>query len=78
MVQIDAWSAAKGAYEVSRILSRVAVVLERAPLSVEGFDCHEGSLTLEYEDVTDEPDDDKPEERLYHGVQRWTALIQDR
>lgn len=76
-VQLDCWSAHRGASEVHAILSRIAVVLERAPLRVSGFDLLHGSLTCELEDVTDEPDPDMPEKRLYHGLQRWTAEIHE-
>jgi hypothetical protein len=76
-LQIDVWSAHKGASEAHGILSRIVVLLERANLTVTGFDLIQGSLSCEFEDVFDEPDLDKPDARLYHGVQRWTAEIHE-
>jgi len=76
-VQLDVWSDHKGASEAHAILSRVYAVLERRALSVSGYVVIAGSLTCEMEEVFDEPDADKPEARLYHGVQRWTADIEE-
>lgn len=76
-LQIDVWSAHKGASETHAILSRIAYVLERRNLPISGFALVQGSLTCELEDVFDEPDADAPEARLYHGVQRWTAEIHE-
>ena len=36
-----------------------------------------GSLTCEMSEVFDEVDEDKPDDRLYHGVQRWTADVEE-
>lgn len=76
-VQLDVWSARKGASETQTILSRVFAVLERRALRVSGFALIAGSLTCELEEVFDEPDADKPEARLYHGVQRWIADLEE-
>lgn len=76
-VQIDVWSAHRGASEAHSILSGIARVLERRDLAVAGFALVRGSLTCELEDVFDEPDEDKPDERLYHGVQRWAVEIHE-
>ena len=76
-LQIDGWSNAKGPYAISSIGSRVYAVLERQPLSVSGFALVEGSLTREFQEVFDEPDEDKPDSRLYRLVQRWTAEIDE-
>jgi Protein of unknown function (DUF3168) len=76
-VQFDVWSAHKGASEAHAILSRVAALLERRSLRVSGYAVIAGSLTCEMEEVFDEPDADKPGARLYHGVQRWTADIEE-
>ena len=37
----------------------------------------EGSLMREMQEVFDEPDEDKPNARLYRLVQRWTAEIHE-
>jgi hypothetical protein len=76
-LQIDGWSDHKGASEMHAILSRVAAVLERTDVTVTGFTLVSHSLTCEMEDVIEEPDEDAPERRLYHGVQRWVAEIHE-
>lgn len=76
-LQIDTWSNAKGPHAARVIQSRVARLLERVSLSVPPFTYVEGSLTCEFEEVMDEPDPDKPDEALYHGVQRWSAEIHE-
>lgn len=76
-VQIDVWSAHLGASETHSILSDIARVLERRAIAVSGYSLVGGSLTCELEDVFDEPDEDSPERRLYHGVQRWTCEVHE-
>lgn len=76
-VEIEGWSDAKGPYAMQAILSRVAVLLERQPVTVTGYSLVTGSVHCEHEDVFDEPDEDKPGSRLYHGLQRWTAEIHE-
>lgn len=77
-LQLDVWSDAKGPYTTHRILSRIAHLLERrSRLTVSGFMYLVGSLTCEFEDCSDEPDEDNPDVRLYHGIQRWTAEIHE-
>ena len=76
-LQIDGWSDYKGPLEMQQMLSRVSVLLERQPLVVTGFDLLRGSLTCTLSDVDDEPDEDKPGARLWHGVQHWTAEIHE-
>lgn len=79
-VQLDCWSDAKGPFTVQAILSRVAVLLERVNVAVTGYTLVQYSLSCDMEEIFDEPDSDtklvaSPEQRLYHGVQRWTAEI---
>jgi hypothetical protein len=74
-LQLDGWSDRKGPSQMHTILSRVRVLLERQTLRLDGFVMVVGSLTCELEDVFDEPDEDKPGNRLYHGVQRWVASV---
>jgi hypothetical protein len=76
-LQIDVWSAHKGASEAHAILSRMVRLLERRDLAINGFELVRGSVTCEFEEVFDEPDADTPDARLYHGVQRWTAEIHE-
>ena len=77
-IALDGWSAAKGAYEMERILSRVSVLLERRPrLAVPGFVYIVGSLTCELSDVDWEPDLDSPDRGLWRGMQRWQAEIHE-
>jgi hypothetical protein len=76
-VQIDGWSAALGPSQIQLIFSRVAVLLERRPVTVTGFALVTGSMSLEFEDFFDEPDPSRPDGRLYRGVQQWIAEIHD-
>jgi hypothetical protein len=76
-LQVDVWSDGKGPYAASRIVSRIYALLERRALVVPGFACLPGSLTCEGQEIFDEPDEDKPGSRLYHGVQRWVAEIHE-
>lgn len=79
-VQLDCWGGVgtnKGPYEVQNILSQIARVLERQTLNVSGYAMVANSLTCEFEDVFEEPDADAPEQRLYHGLQRWVAEVHE-
>jgi hypothetical protein len=77
-LQIDVFSAHKGPSEAAAIQSRIATLLERHPLRVKGFDLLAGSMTIEFEEVFDETDDDMPDAaQIYHGVQRVVAEIHE-
>jgi hypothetical protein len=76
-VQIDGWSSFRGPTQMQQILSRIAVLLERQPIAVTGYVLVTGSMTLEFEDVFDEPDASLPDGRLYRGLQQWIAEIHD-
>ncbi len=77
-LQVDGWSDHKGASEMQAICSRVRALLERQTLTLAGgFRMMAGSLTCEMEDVFDEPDEDKPDQILYHGTMRWVAEIDE-
>lgn len=78
-LQIDVFSAHKGPSEASRIQAWIATRLNRSTmLAVAGFDVVQGSLTIELEEVFDEPDSDMPDRGLiYHGVQRLVAEIHE-
>lgn len=62
---------------VHTILSRISDLLERQAVTVSGFDLVEGSVTCDFEEVIDEPDADKPDSRIYHGVQRWIGEVHE-
>lgn len=76
-LQVDVWSDAKGPHQTHTILSRIARLLERQAVTVTSYTLIQGSVTCEFEDVFDEPDEDKPGSTLYHGVQRWAAEIHE-
>lgn len=77
-LQIDVFSAHTGPSEASQIQSRIAELLERPTLLVSGFEMVRGSMTVEFEEVFDEPDSDLPDAgKLYHGVQRVVAEIHE-
>lgn len=75
-LQLDGWSDAGGPYAIEQIGSRVFGLMERRPgFVVPGFAILEGSLHREFAEVFDEPDEDKPDGRLYRTTQRWTVEI---
>lgn len=74
-VQIDGWSDHKGPSEMHALHARCYLLLLRYGMSLSGYDVLEGSLTREFAEVFDEPDEDSPDRRLYHGVQRWISEI---
>lgn len=76
-MQLDGWSDHQGASEMHAILGHVSRVMERRTLRLSGFEMVQGSLTCEYEDVFDEPDNDTPTKTLYHGLQRWTCELNE-
>lgn len=76
-VQIDGWSATNGPLQMRTILGRIRSLLQRAPLRASGYAVISGSVTCELEEVFDEDDPDMPERKLYHGVQRWTADVEE-
>jgi len=76
-LQLDGWSDYKGPAEMDAILSRLSVLLERQTLAVPGFAMVQGSLTCELSESFEEADEDMPDARLFHGVQRWTAEIHE-
>lgn len=76
-LQLDGWSDHQGGSQMHAILARVRVVLDRQTLRLDGFTMMAGSLHCAFEDVFDEQDEDSPEKKLYHGVQRWAAEIDE-
>lgn len=76
-VTLDIYSAHKGKSEARAIGSRIYAICERQPLRVKGFALMVGSVHREFEDIDDEPDEDAPSKRLYHGVQRWGAVLDE-
>jgi hypothetical protein len=76
-LQIDGWSDHKGPAEMHSIHDRVYALLQRQNVTVTGYTLVQGSLMREFGDVDDEPDDDSPDRRLYHGVQLWTCEVHE-
>lgn len=74
---LDVWSEQNSPHEVQTILSRARAVLQRAPLRVAGYTLIAGSLTCEEELVIPDFDPDAPERSLYHGIQKWTADVEE-
>lgn len=77
MFNLDGFSSYKGAYEMNRIQALVRELCHRQSLPLKGYQLVEGSLVCEFEDVFAEPDEDKLGAKLYHGVQRWAAEIDE-
>ncbi len=76
-VFIDVWSLFNGPSEAETIQSRIRVLLERQPLAVAGFVVFAGSVSCEEEFVLQEFDSDMPERTLFHGVQHWSAALEE-
>lgn len=76
-IQLHTWSDHKGDSEVLAIQSRNRALLERETLTLAGFVMVRGSLHCEAEMVFFDEDVDKPQNSLYHGVQRWVAEIDE-
>ncbi len=74
---LDGWSEVHGPHEMRTILARVLVVLERADLTVANHVLVGGSLHCTEQDVIEEPDEDMPDRRLYHGHMEWEALVEE-
>lgn len=77
VLELNGWSDHPGKSEMRAILSRIRLLFERQTLRVTGFVMMAGSLTCEFEDIDDEPDEDAPEQRLYRGMQRWSCVIDE-
>jgi hypothetical protein len=76
VLQIDVWSDGKGPSQTHSILSQIAALLQyRLSLVITPWTYVDASLTCELEEVFDEPDDDSPGRRLYHGLQRWACEV---
>src|SRR5262245_37957265 len=76
-LELDWWSAHRGPFEAQTIGGHLLRILLHQPLIISGFDLVQGSVTCEFEEVFEEPDNDMPGQKLYHGVQRWTAEIHE-
>ena len=76
-VMMDVWSAPNSPDQTRRIQARIRVLLQRRDVAVAGFALIQGSLSCDEELVMQEPDPDIPERQLFHGVQRWSALLED-
>lgn len=76
-VVVDVFSDFNGPEEAQDIQSRIRVLLQRFDLPVVGFTLYSGSLVCEEEQVFPDFDPDMPERSGYHGVQRWTGLLEE-
>lgn len=77
-LELNWWSNHRGPFQAQTIGSHVSRILLRRRLLIPGYDLVDGSVTCEFEEVFDEPDEDMPSQKLYHGVQRWQAEIHER
>ena len=73
--ELDTWGSKP--HTVHQVLARAAVVLERATLTLIGHVMAGNSLHCTESRVFDEPDQDKPDDLLYHGHQAWEALVDE-
>ena len=76
-IWVDVWSDKNGPNEVQQILSRIRAVLQRRALTVSGYTVLGGSLVCDEEHVFPDFDPDMPQRTLYHGVQKWSADLEE-
>jgi len=76
-VTIDFWSDKNGPQETRTLQARSRTLLQRQDLTVSGFELTRGSVTCDDEKVFADSDPDIPERGLFHGVQRWTAWLEE-
>lgn len=76
-VTVEVFSKENGPQEAQDIQSRIRALLQRYDLSIAGYVMHGGSLICEDERVFSDFDPDMPERSGFHGVQRWTALLEE-
>lgn len=76
-VMVDVWSAFNGPAEAQDIQSRIRALLQRADFPVTGFTLYAGSVSCDDEQCFQDFDRDMPQRTVYHGVQRWTGLIEE-
>lgn len=77
-LHLDGWSSKSGPHEMEQILSRVRALMERRQFfTVPGFHAFDMGLHCEFQEIFDEPDEDSPDRRLWHGVQRWSLEIHE-
>lgn len=74
---LDFWSELNSPDEVQRMMARARAALSRRTLPVVGFTMRGGSLTCVQELVIPDFDPDMPQKSLYHGVQQWSADIDE-
>jgi hypothetical protein len=74
---LDTWSQQNGPSEAFAIQARIRVLFQRQPLVVAGFDVVAGSVTCEDELMFPDVDPEMPDRSLFHGVQQWTAILED-
>lgn len=74
---LDFWSEKNGPDEVQSMMARARAVLSRRTLRLTHFSMIAGSLVCESEHVIPDFDPDMPQKSLFHGVQQWTALVEE-
>jgi hypothetical protein len=77
LLVIDVWSDHNGPSEAQAIQSRIRRVLQRQTLTIVGFAMIAGSMACEEELVFPDFDPDMPERTLFHGVQHWSAYLEE-
>lgn len=76
-VLVDVWSAYNGPAETQDIQAQIRRLFQRVDLVVPGFALYSGSVTCAEEMCFPDWDPDMPERSLFHGVQRWTGLLEE-
>lgn len=76
-IWLDFWSELNSPDEVRRMMGRARAALSRRTLPVVGFTMRAGSLACAEELVIPDFDPDMPQKSLYHGVQKWSADLDE-
>lgn len=76
-VMVDVWSAYNGPSEAQAIQAQIRRLLQRFDLAVSGFALYAGSVDCDEELCFQDFDPDMPQRTLFHGVQRWTGLLEE-
>lgn len=77
-IWLDTWSELNGTYEVETIQARIRAVLSRdTMLTIDGYAMYAGSLACDDEQVFGDFDPDMPQRGLFHGVQHFTADLEE-
>jgi hypothetical protein len=74
---IDVFSSQNDPSEAHAILARIRTLLQRVDLVVSGYTLYSGSIACVNETCYQDFDADMPTRSLFHGIQEWTADLEE-